>query len=580
VRPALHELSLEIRSGESVVVLGADGAGKSTLAALLAGVVAPTTGEIALAPSLTDESLGVLPVGLVTQNPEDCFTSPVVREEMGVVLENLERDPAELERAVDDALAATGLAGHAAAHPATLSGGQKQLLAAASVLIADPPLLVLDEPLTLLDAAGRAEFDALLARRADPAAATVYLTGEVEEASRGGRTVVLHRGRIAWDGPSADLPQDAKTLGSWDLLPPLSPDDISADSGSTVAAEGWRGAGAPVGAQRLASTTGSRAGGASKLSRLAIRSQAEGDPLAATHQTIQERQPRRDRVEGGPQRQDPAACTGPSFPGSGPSDAGSIVVEDLHYSYDPGTPRERPVLRGVTLEARPGELLGIVGAIGSGKTTLIQHLNGLLAPQRGRVRVGDRVLEPGVKLARLLYREVGLVFQFPEKQLFAETVDDDVAAGPEFAGVPAAEIPGRVRAALESVGLDPAEHGRRPPFSLTWGEKRLVAIAGVLVLQTPHLALDEPGAGLDPRGRRRIMALLADLAHREGRTVVVVSHHLAELFRVADRIAVLHEGRVAHAGAPASLAGSAQLERWGLSAPARTAPRRTPPPRS
>ena len=303
---------------------------------------------------------------------------------------------------------------------------------------------------------------------------------------------------------------------------------------------------------------------------------------------------------GGPQRQDPAApdiasrlatrlggrfqggaapsgAAGAAVTPGGASEASSaqgpvhpfIEVSDLHFAYDRGTPHERPVLRGVDLEARPGELLGIVGANGSGKTTLIQHLNGLLPPQRGRVRVGDRVLEPGVKLHELLHRQVGLVFQFPEKQLFAESVEEDVAAGPEFAGVPQEQLPERVRSALECVGLDADAYGPRAPFALTWGEKRLVALAGVLVLATPCLVLDEPGAGLDPARRRRVMGLLADLARRTGSTVIVVSHHLDDLFRVADRVAVLYEGRIVADGPPAALAGSPDLVRWGLAAPGR-----------
>jgi energy-coupling factor transport system ATP-binding protein len=537
-RPALHDVDFAVRPGESVVVLGANGAGKSTLAALLAGVATPTSGEVARGPAAPPGSPAVLPVGLVTENPEDCFSSPVVREEMGVVLENLDRPLEQIDRAVDEALAEIGLAGHADAHPASLSGGQKQLLAIASVLLADPPLLVLDEPLTLLDAPGRAEVDRLLGRRRDPAAATVYLTSEVPDAARGDRAVVLHRGRVAWEGASAELPQDPATLEAWGLLPPEPGYAGVAGSMETVKAEGWRGAGDPDGAQPRAST------------------------------------------DGGAQRQDPGARTGTEGPWTKGLPAPAIAVEGLHFSYDPGTPRERPVLRGVDLEARAGELLGVVGAIGSGKTTLIQHLNGLLLPQRGRVRVGDRVLEPGARLDRLLYREVGLAFQFPEKQLFAETVDKDVATGLEFAGVPGGQIAPLARAALERVGLDPADTGPRPPFGLTWGEKRLAAIAGVLVLGTPVLALDEPGAGLDPVGRRRVMALLAELAHREGKAVVVVSHHLDDLFRVADRVAVLHEGRIVFTGAPADAASRGDLAGWGLASPGARATPRRPPPRS
>jgi energy-coupling factor transport system ATP-binding protein len=378
-------------------------------------------------------------------------------------------------------------------HPGRLSGGQKQLLAIASVLIAEPPLLVLDEPLTLLDGPGTAEVEKLLARSRAEGSATVFFTSEIEETERGERVLVLRRGSLVWEGAPADLPRDNATLESWGLLPP-----------------------------------------------------------------------------------EPAALHDPDLEEAARATAGplSITIEDLHFSYDPGTPQERPVLRGVDLDIRPGEVTGVIGAIGSGKTTLIQHLNGLLPPQRGRIAVGGRVLGPGVKIGRLLYREVGLVFQFPEKQLFAETVAEDVAAGLEFAEVDETLIPARVRAALERVGLDPEEYGPRPPFTLTWGEKRLVAIAGVVVLDTPCVAFDEPGAGLDPVGRRRIGALLRDLAHREGKTVVVVSHHLADLFKVADRVAALHEGSIAFSGTPAELLSSGALVRWGLLTP------RRPPPRS
>ncbi|MHB8834295.1 MAG: ABC transporter ATP-binding protein [Candidatus Methylomirabilia bacterium] len=497
-RPALRGVSLAVLPGESLVVLGASGAGKSTLAALLAGVAAPTEGTVVREAPAADDSRPVLPAGLVTQNPEDCFSSPVVVEEMGVVLENLERDLGEIDRAIAGMLAETGLTGHAQSHPGQLSGGQKQLLAIASVLIAEPPLLVLDEPLTLLDAPARAEVEKLLARSRVAGSATVFLTSEVEETARGERVLVLHRGSLVWEGAPGDLPTDKTTLEAWGLLPP-------------EPASPWK----------------------------------------------------RDLDEAVKAQLDPAAS--PGFAGaSGQAAQPSMTIENLHFSYAPGTPAERTVLRGIDLAARPGEILGVIGAIGSGKTTLIQHLNGLLLPQRGRVRVGGRTLEPGTKLTRLLSGDVGLVFQFPEKQLFAETVTEDVAAGLEFAEVDAASIPARVRAALERVGLDPDEYGPRAPVALTWGEKRLVAIAGVLVLDTPCLAFDEPGAGLDPVGRRRIGSLLGDLAHREGRTIVVVSHHLADLFRMADRVAVLHEGRIAACGTPAQILGSGDLVRWGL----------------
>lgn len=225
-----------------------------------------------------------------------------------------------------------------------------------------------------------------------------------------------------------------------------------------------------------------------------------------------------------------------------------ICLKDIHFTFAPGTSWARPVLRGIDLEVAPGECLGILGANGSGKSTLIRHMNGLLRQQRGTVTVGETTLGPGEERTRILAREVGLVFQFPEKQLFAETVFDDVASGLIFAEAPLQEIGDRVAAALERVGMDPGEYADRSPFSLTWGEKRKAALAGVLALDAPRFVFDEPGAGLDPRGRRMLHELIADLVRSEGKTVVIVSHHLDDLFRVADRFAILDNGRIAFHG--------------------------------
>jgi energy-coupling factor transporter ATP-binding protein EcfA2 len=220
-RPALREISLHVREAEVLVVLGAGGAGKTTLACVLAGVTVPEAGTVRLEQALSGPGGSSLPVGLVTQNPEDTFTSPVVREEMGLILQNLEWEDGEIDRAVDAMLAEVGLGDHAEASPTLLSGGQKQLLALASTLIADPALLVLDEPLSLLDRRGREEVSALLSRRAEQAGrGAVYLSSEVGDALRGDRTIVLAGGGVAWEGPSAELPLSEETLAEWGLLTP------------------------------------------------------------------------------------------------------------------------------------------------------------------------------------------------------------------------------------------------------------------------------------------------------------------------------------------------------------------------
>jgi energy-coupling factor transporter ATP-binding protein EcfA2 len=220
-RPALRDVSLAVRPGERLVVLGANGAGKSTLAAILAGVLAPTAGEARQSPSLAGEGATLLPVGLVTQNPEDTFSCPLVREEMGVVLENLGCPPAAVDRAVAAMLAEVGLEAHADAHPTLLSGGQKQVLALASVLIADPAVLLLDEPFSLLDPRGRSEVEGLLARRGTrDGRAVVHLTAEVGDAEAGQRVIIVHEGAVVWEGTGDEVPLDPGVLGAWGLVPP------------------------------------------------------------------------------------------------------------------------------------------------------------------------------------------------------------------------------------------------------------------------------------------------------------------------------------------------------------------------
>lgn len=239
-----------------------------------------------------------------------------------------------------------------------------------------------------------------------------------------------------------------------------------------------------------------------------------------------------------------------------------ITLDGVSYRYEaPG--RER-VLDEVSLSVPRGTCLGILGANGSGKTTLVRHMNGLLRPDGGEVRVGDIVLGPGSERPPRLSQEVGLVFQFPERQLFADTVFDDVAAGPRFAGMREGEVRERVAAALAAVGLAASDVSGLSPFMLTWGEKRKVAIAGTLVMDTPRIIFDEPGAGLDPLEREMLTGLVSRLVRDEGKTVVMVSHHLDEIFRVADSIVVLAEGRVAFTGNVAEFCRSADPERWGL----------------
>jgi energy-coupling factor transport system ATP-binding protein len=221
-----------------------------------------------------------------------------------------------------------------------------------------------------------------------------------------------------------------------------------------------------------------------------------------------------------------------------------VVCEGLVHVYLRGTPFEAVALRGVDLVVRRGECLGLVGPTGSGKSTLVQHFNGLLRPTEGRVVVDGVEVRPGSPAVRDVRRKVGLLFQYPEHQLFEATVFDDVAFGPRNLGLDPEEVAERVRESLQWVGLDPDRFGSRSPFSLSGGEMRRVAIAGVLAMRPQVLILDEPTAGLDPAGRREILARIREL-HRKARlTVVLISHSMDDVARLCQRVVVLHQGRV------------------------------------
>lgn len=221
-----------------------------------------------------------------------------------------------------------------------------------------------------------------------------------------------------------------------------------------------------------------------------------------------------------------------------------IKVENLCYTYNPGTPFARTALEDINLEINDGEFVGIIGETGSGKSTLIQHFNGLLRPTRGRVLVdGVDIWQKDVRL-KDIRQKVGLVFQYPEHQLFEETVFADVAFGPRNMGLDEDEVGRRVRRALEMVGLDFEAVKARSPFELSGGEMRRVAIAGVLAMEPSVLVLDEPVSGLDPRGRDELLQELTRLHEKFEYTVVLVSHSMEDVARLAKRLVVMHRGRV------------------------------------
>jgi len=245
-----------------------------------------------------------------------------------------------------------------------------------------------------------------------------------------------------------------------------------------------------------------------------------------------------------------------------------IVVDNLSHVYNPDSPLEARALDQVNLEVRDGEFLGLIGSTGSGKSTLIQHLNGLLRPTSGRVLVDEVEITATSKGSlKAVRKKVGLVFQYPEHQLFEETVRRDVGFGPRNLGLGPDEVEERVREAITMVGL-PETVLERSPFELSGGQVRRVAIAGVLAMRPKVLILDEPTAGLDPRGREEILGQVRRLHRDFGLTVVLVSHSMEDVARLAQRLVVLHRGRVALEGLPREVFSHAEeLTRLGLGVP-------------
>jgi energy-coupling factor transport system ATP-binding protein len=246
----------------------------------------------------------------------------------------------------------------------------------------------------------------------------------------------------------------------------------------------------------------------------------------------------------------------------------SIKIESLTHTYMKGSPFEKKALDNVSVTINDGEFVALIGHTGSGKSTLIQHINGLLKPNSGKIIINDvNIAQKGVKLSDIR-KKVGLVFQYPEYQLFEETIEKDIAFGPKNLGLSTEEIDIRVKRAMKMVGLDFDTYKDKSPFDLSGGQKRRVAIAGVVAMEPNVLILDEPTAGLDPKGRDDIL-MQVKLLHSEYKmTIILVSHSMEDVAKVADRILVMHKGKSILDGKPSDIFREIDtLESVGLAVP-------------
>lgn len=246
----------------------------------------------------------------------------------------------------------------------------------------------------------------------------------------------------------------------------------------------------------------------------------------------------------------------------------SIQVKNLTHIYEKGMPNESIALENVSFEVEDGSFLGVIGHTGSGKSTLLQHMNGLLKPTDGSIVVGGvDITSPDVSMVEIRKR-IGLVFQYPEYQLFEETVAKDVAFGPKNLGLSQEEIDERVKEAIELVGLDYEAIKDRSPFELSGGQKRRVAIAGVVAMKPEVLILDEPTAGLDPKAHKDVLKMIETVHEKTGNIIIFVSHNMADIARMSDKVLVMDSGHMVMMGTPKEVFSKREeLSRVGLDLP-------------
>jgi energy-coupling factor transport system ATP-binding protein len=514
-QPVLKGVNVEIPRGELVALLGRVGSGKTTLCMALNGLIPHATGgafrgDVLIQEKNTREhSVAALAplIGMVFQDPEVQLLHTRVDDEIAFGPENLGVPPDEIARRLEWVLRVTGLTEYRDRSPLLLSGGEKQRVAIAAMLAMRPQILVLDEPTASLDPAGKAAVFGVLADLTQQYGMTVVIaTQETGRAFRyADRILVLDEGVIAMDDTPARLLSHADALHALGLaLPEMT-----------------------------------------ELSR--ELSTATGRPYRFSTAGVAFRQLRREALRKGirpvPGIERPPALRAPAVA----TDSPQVRVVGLHYRYD----EEREALGGVDLSLWRGEFVALVGRNGSGKTTLARHLNGLLRPTQGSVEVEG--LDTRTQRTSAMARRVGYVFQNPDHQIFAATVRDELSFGLRVQGTSADEAARRVSEALEIFGL--AAFRDLPPASLGYGQRRLIALASVLITQPDILILDEPTDGLDARSELEIMEAVQRF-NENGRTVLLITHDMKLVASYARRIVALARGRVIYDGSSSELFGN------------------------
>ncbi|GHO86134.1 ABC transporter ATP-binding protein [Dictyobacter formicarum] len=541
VPPALQDISLTIREGETVAIIGQNGSGKSTLTRLLAAILIPQAGSVLVDGLHTDAGGDDIwsirqRVGVVFQNPDDQLIASTVIDEVAFGPENLGLPRTEITTRVQEAIQALDLEAYAQVSISELSVSLKQRVAIAGVLAMRPRYLILDEPTTMISGHTASQFLSTIQNLAhEQGIAVIHITHFMPEIVSFDRVIVMDAGRILMDDAPAAVFARVAELQAVGLDVPM-----VTHVGHTLRAQGWSQIPTVVLTPK----------------QLALSSEAADQ---AAYSTSYE--------PGSPEQKFVANTVTPEMI----VEKGNAILfglQGVSYIHRNATPFAQEALHQLTLAITPGSAVGLVGPTGSGKSTLIDLLAGLIKPTSGFFYFeGQNTNARSFKLASIRSR-VGVVFQSPESQIFEETVGKDISFGPRQRKVSLAESRRLVQESLEAVGLPYEDFRSRYTYALSGGQKRRVAIAGVLAMQPNVIIFDEPMAGLDPRGRHELFALIQALKQRSGLTLIYASSSLKEVIELVDTIHVLDQGRLIFSGTPReTLAQAAELRTLDIALP-------------
>lgn len=510
----LKGVDITIKKGEFIALLGRNGSGKTTFSKQLNAILRPSEGTVTVDEMGTRDVEKLYEirqrVGMVFQNPDNQMVAANVEEEVAFGPENLGMESDIIVARVKQALEQVRMWKRRKTAPNHLSGGQKQRIAIAGILAMHPDYIVLDEPTAMLDPKGRKEvMEALQRLNQEQEMTVILITHDMEEAALASRVILLADGQVRFDGTPEDFFGEDALLAEMGMEAPLSYRVRKLIDSDVFEKK--------IGDARVEEAT------IDKREKVAEYDKT-GREWEASFELVDKKKNKKAEAE------------------TDEKDKDLLSLQHVSYIYSPGTAYEKVALDDVNLSLGKGEIVGLAGHTGSGKSTMIQLLNGLLKPTSGTVTFEGKDIHAKGYSGNYLRSKVGMVFQYPEHQMICDTVWEDVAFGPSKQGLTGEACETRVEEALRFVDL-PEKYYQASPLQLSGGQKRRVAIAGVLAMHPEYIILDEPAAGLDAAGKREIFDRIRRMSREQGIGVLLVSHSMEDLAEYADRIIVLDDGK-------------------------------------